>query len=224
MYVPSRRTCCSSASPKKFCRKPLMAEAFDICLTAEYLDTPSRERHSSHSSKSSTVWSAPCAACAAVTVSVCESMKAALAVTIERRHLTLPLVDISPVISESCSTSHTPTRSCRSSTRSHSSKPSLSDMCCSSESSLVFFLYHASSFGLYSSRTARTAGSFISLSRNSAEFSRLALGMTMSLSIVRNASGTATGSSLLPKRPKEGLERQKAMRTIMLRNSYRTSS
>merc|ERR1719197_1763791 len=118
---------------------------------AEYLAHAMRARHSSHSSKSSTddslvesPWPTP--SCS----TFCESMKAALHVGIDSRHLMLPLVDSSPVISDSCSTSHSPTMSCRSSTRSHSSKPSLSEMMPMrgpSESSDTFLSYHSFSLG-----------------------------------------------------------------------------
>ena len=160
----------------------------------------------------------------------CESMKAALQVGIERRHLMLPLVDSSPVISDSCSTSHSPTMSCRSSTRSHSSKPILletrSDLP-PSESSVTFLSYHSFSFILYESSTASSFGSCISLARKAAEFSRFARGRMSSLSMFESAYGTGTSSclSILPSlslsthKPQCGLARQKAMRTSMLRNS-----
>jgi hypothetical protein len=191
---------------------------------AEYLATAMRQRHSSHSSKSSTVCSEPSAACPTPSWSAfCESMKAALHVGIERRHLMLPLVDSSPVISLICSTSHSPTMSCRSSTRSHSSKPSLSLTTAmprfSSESSATFLSNHSLSFGLYESSTASSFGSAISFARKAAEFSRLARGRMISLSMLESAYGTGTSASLLPCSPKLGLARQKAMRTSMLRNS-----
>ena len=126
--------------------------AESICLMAEYLEHAIRARHSSHSSKSSTACSDvesawPTPSCSAF----CESMKAALHVGIERRTLMLPLVDSSPVISDICSISHSPTMSCRSSTRIHSSKPSLSEMMPlrgPSESSETFLSYHSLSLGL----------------------------------------------------------------------------
>merc|ERR1719473_1297311 len=133
---------------------------------AEYLEQAMRARHSSHSSKSrvepsltASAWPTPSWS------TLCESMKAALHVGIERRHLMLPLVDSSPVISDICSTSHSPTMSCRSSTRSHSSKPILSETTWSicdlppSESSVTFLSNHSLSFDLYWSSTARSLGS-----------------------------------------------------------------
>ena len=77
------------------------------------------------------------------------------------------------------------------------------------------------------SSTASSFGSCISLLRKAAEFSRLARGRMISLSMFDSANGTGTTSSLsfLPslslstQRPKLGLARQKAMRTSMLRNS-----
>ena len=74
------------------------------------------------------------------------------------------------------------------------------------------------------SSTAISFGSCISLLRKAAEFSRLARGRMISLSMFESAKGTGTSSSLLPCSPKLGLARQKAMRTSMLRNSYSTSS
>merc|ERR1719389_1311191 len=96
---------------------------------APYLAMPMRQRHSHHSSKSSTVCSEPSAAWPTPSWSTfCESMKAALHVGMERRHLMLPRVDSSPVISDICSTSHSPTMSCLSHTRCHSSNIRLSEM------------------------------------------------------------------------------------------------
>mmetsp|Transcript_77741 Transcript_77741/g.154428 ORF Transcript_77741/g.154428 Transcript_77741/m.154428 type:complete len:200 (-) Transcript_77741:1998-2597(-) len=187
-----------------------------------------RAIHSIHSSKSSTAWSETASACPTVSWStLCESMKAFLHVGMDRRHLMLPLVDSSPVISDICSTSHSPTMSCRSSTRSHSSKPSLSEMMPilgPSESSDTFLSYHSLSLGLYVSSTAISLGSCISFCLKAAEFSRLARGRMTSLSNVERAWATGTTSAFDPWRPKVGLARQNAMRIIMLRNSLRPSS
>mmetsp|Transcript_13614 Transcript_13614/g.34994 ORF Transcript_13614/g.34994 Transcript_13614/m.34994 type:complete len:384 (+) Transcript_13614:106-1257(+) len=228
MYVAWRMQSSSESSPKKFWRKALTLPAASICLIAEYLDVAMRARHSSHSSKSSTACSAVASAWPTPSCSTfCESMKAALHVGIERRTLMLPLVDSSPVISDICSISHSPTMSCRSSTRSHSSKPSLSEMTPilgPSESSDTFLSYHSLSFGLYESSAPMTLASCISFCLKAAEFSRLARGRMISLRTDESANATGTSSSLLPCSPKFGLARQKAMRTSMLRNSYSTSS
>mmetsp|Transcript_40996 Transcript_40996/g.108558 ORF Transcript_40996/g.108558 Transcript_40996/m.108558 type:complete len:275 (+) Transcript_40996:491-1315(+) len=152
-------------------------------------------------------------------------MKAAFAAGIERRHLILPLVEISPVISDICSTSHTPTRSCASSTRSQSEKVILSEMTASLESLDVVSLYHLRSCGSYSPSTFRMSSSPMYLPRKAADVSRFALGRMISLSTFLNAAGTGyAGSCGWPKRPCFGLHRQKEMRTSMPRNSYSTSS
>mmetsp|Transcript_6270 Transcript_6270/g.16342 ORF Transcript_6270/g.16342 Transcript_6270/m.16342 type:complete len:266 (+) Transcript_6270:252-1049(+) len=154
-------------------------------------------------------------------------MNALLHCEIVRRHLMLPLHDISPVISDICSTSHSPTSLRRCASFTHSSKPSLSLLsrtATSSESSAVFSLYQAASLSLCLLSTASTPSSFIVVLRNSADVSRLALGSTQSLSSSETAAGTWTISSALPKRPKRGFLRQKAMRTRHATNSYSTSS
>ena len=164
-------------------------------------------------------------------------MKAALHVATERRHLTcVPLVDGSPVISESCSTSHSPHMSVcgRSAVGScgirmaftHSSKPSRVSLSVESDD-FCRSVYQPLSRGRIECSAERTELSRISLPRNAAEFSRLARGSTRSLSISESAIGTGMDSSLSltpspslsTHSPKSGLARQKAMRTSMLRNS-----
>ena len=129
------------------------------------------------------------------------------------------------MISLSCSTSHTPIRSCELITRSQSEKVSLSEMTLSLLSSLVTSVYHFLSGAAYSScSTASSAGSCICFVRNWPDVSRLARGRMMSLSTLERHAGTGSVSSLLPNRPCRGLHRQKEMRISMPMNSYSTSS
>ena len=154
-------------------------------------------------------------------------MKAALICGTERRHWISPEHDVSPVIADICSTVHVPTRSCRLQTRIHSVKPILSEMTSSSASLDVVSLYHFATFSRPFLSASRTVGSFmppVAESRNCADVSRLALGRMTSLSTSESAIGTGLISSLMPKRPKDGLHRQKEMRTSIARNSYSTSS
>ena len=241
--VNSRIASSSDCSPSRLRTNATIFCPLSICLTAEYLAVPTRATHSQNSSKASTVCSEFSAAWPTPSCSArCESMKAALHVGTERRHrMWMPCADGSAVISESCSTSHSPQSatcgraavgSCGlRSTASHSSKLSLSSL--SAESvELCSSVYHALRCGRYCVRACRTTFSRSVVVRKAAEFSRFARGRIRSLSIVESACGTGTNSSLSltpspslsTHSPNLGLARQKAMRTSTLRNSYSTSS
>mmetsp|Transcript_43605 Transcript_43605/g.120609 ORF Transcript_43605/g.120609 Transcript_43605/m.120609 type:complete len:202 (-) Transcript_43605:872-1477(-) len=200
--------------------KPRTADAGDTSLTARYLSQPQRATHSRNSSKSSVAMSSVAEPCPASSWSAdCESMNAILACGIEKRHLYSVRQLGSPVMSDSRKHCQMPTRSCRSHTRIHCLKPSLSVISASLVSSDVVLTYHACSLSRYSSSTAMTACSSMTVSRNMTDVSRRARGSTSSSIIVSRHSGKWTTARLLPKLPCVGLARWKEMRMSMLRNS-----